>query len=673
MKKLSILFYLFCLLILFSCNENELLTPEDLFFSDVKTNATIEQLKGRWAIFQIEFEGELSAVPANIVECGRDFFEFQIENQYREFIFDDNFECTPQTNMLTWELSDGIIDLSNGIEDDQFVITKLTSSQLNFKFRLDIDEDGTLEIFKAICTRYEPPMELDIYSSTFRRITSGESRNKILFNWDSYKGYNDFSKYEIYRLDEDCNLNNSELIATITDINQTTFEDINPPALEEICYQFKLYTDKGLLTETKEYVISTSSIEVDKVNLAEPEVIGSNVTLNWEKYQGTFFSHYEIEVRNYSSGSGAGYQKSVIAKIDDIKTTTFSTELPFVENPTYIIFAYNIFGKKSYYKIEGENQRTTIFSRDEILPIDRINHFAFSPNETVVYYTNNSNLYAYDYASKTVLNFTNINSSSITFLKVFKSSFGTEIIINTTSSTKVYNPDLTFKYDLERSTFSLENLEFTNEGFWVSTDRSKLYSYRRINNKLELIDTNNLYKKTFSSSRINLKYLGQNRVLAGNANEGKGLIIAILNDGTLSDDSVPVDLNATSVWKNDSAFSPDQNYLLNFEDKTIFSTQDYKLKFTLNLSFFPMNISRNGSLILGTKNDPNPFGQDKFHEKKVRVLQYPNLKEHIYEAKGYPLALYENHLGQIISISRGFIGTLERSSPERDIFLEIIK
>jgi hypothetical protein len=48
-------------------------------------------------------------------------------------------------------------------------ITELTANRLVFKFQFDVDSDGELELFKAICNRYEPPVEIDIYSELFYR------------------------------------------------------------------------------------------------------------------------------------------------------------------------------------------------------------------------------------------------------------------------------------------------------------------------------------------------------------------------------------------------------------------------------------------------------------------------------------------------------------------------
>jgi hypothetical protein len=62
---------------------------------------------------------------------------------------------------------------------------------------------------------------------------------------------------EIYRLDVNCNVDSAELIATITDINQSSFIDANPPTDKEICYLFKIYTNEGLFSESSPVNVNT--------------------------------------------------------------------------------------------------------------------------------------------------------------------------------------------------------------------------------------------------------------------------------------------------------------------------------------------------------------------------------------------------------------------------------
>jgi hypothetical protein len=672
MNKILLFFGFIFLLLISGCSNDDDLTKKanDAFLSGALTSATTEQLGGRWALFQIEFESKITDVPESFPECGRDFFDFQAGGEYREYIFDDNFECTPQINMLSWTFSNGIVTASNGATTDRWVITELTADRLVFKFQFDVDSDGELELFKAICNRYEPPVEMDIYSGTFYR-NKIDSNDKIALKWDAYRGYNQFEKYEIYRLDASCNVANAELISTITDINQSSFIDVTPPTDKEICYLFKIYTNKGLLGESSPVNVNTSDIEVSPVNLSPPSLNNSIVNLNWERYQGYYFSHYEIEVRNYSSGSGGGYQEEQLAVINNVETLNYPVELPYFANPVFVIHVYNIFGRRSQTVIQGQNQQSTNFVRKGILPIDSIQFTAFSPNESVLFYSNYSKLYKYNYTTNSVEGSTELNSSSIVFVKVFESSFGTEVIVNTGSEIKVYDTDLNFKYNLTTSIFSPEHLAVNKNGFWLITDRKNLYSFSRTNNKLTLISTNNLYKQSFSSSTINVMDLGQNRILTGNHTKSEGLIVGIDANGVLSN-AVPVNLNATSQWKNNSLYSQNRQYLLNIEDNTLYSTNSYDLVTKLNQNFFISGVSNDGSLILGTNNNPIS-SNSTFHEKKLKTLSYPALKEQTYDAKGYPHVIYQNHLGQLVSISKGLIGSLKFNAEERDIFVEIIK
>lgn len=670
MNKALFFFGFIFLLIISGCSNDDDTLSNDSFLSGALISATNLQLEGRWAIFQIEFESEITDVPESFPECGRDFFDFQSENQYREYIFDDNFECTPQINMLSWSLSNGIITVSNGTESDLWVVTELTSNRLVFKFRFDADSDGEPEIYKAICNRYEPPVEMDIYSGTFYWDNFVDNRDKILLKWDIYRGYNEFEKYEIYRLNVNCDSSNPELISTITNINQASFIDETPPPYEEICYLFKIYTNEGLLGESSAITVDTSSITVPMVNLSEPNLNNSIVELDWEQYQGYYFSHYQIEVRNYSSGSGGGYQEEQLSVINNITILNSSVELPYFANPVYVINVYNIFGTRSQFVIEGQNQQSTAFVRAEILPINTIRFAAFSSIESILFYSDFSNLYRYNYNTNSVESSTELNSSSIVFVRVFESSFGTEVIVNRGGTLKVYDSDLNFKYDLTTSISSPEHLAICENGYWLITDRENLYSFSRINNSLALISTNNLYNQSFSVSRINIMDLGQNRLLAGNYTQSQGLIVDIDANGVLSN-AVPVNINTTSQWKNNSLFSKEEQYLLNIEENTLYSTDTYELVSQLNQNFFPSGKSNDGLLILGTNNNP-ASSSDNFHEKKVRTLSYPGLSEQIYDAKGYPYVVFENHLGQLVSISKGLIGSLDESTPQNDIFIEII-
>jgi hypothetical protein len=77
-------------------------------------------------------------------------FRLQAGGAYREYTFDDNFECTPQINMLSWTLSN--ITATNGTAIDRWVITELTASRLVFKFQFDVDLTVSWNYLKPYAT-----------------------------------------------------------------------------------------------------------------------------------------------------------------------------------------------------------------------------------------------------------------------------------------------------------------------------------------------------------------------------------------------------------------------------------------------------------------------------------------------------------------------------------------
>jgi hypothetical protein len=674
MNKVPLFCSLAFLIIITSCSKDDDLTQNELFFDGALASATSEQLEGKWSIFQVEYENERVDLPASYVECGRDFFEYQSNGSYREYLFNDNFECTPDVQMLTWTLSNGIIRVNNSSEMDQLVITELSSDLLVFKFRLDINSNGTKETFKAICRRYEPPTEMDIYSQTFVWDNSDPHNEEIYLKWDGYRGYNNFEKYEIYRLDEDCDVSNAQLISTITNVEKTFFIDESPDPYEQICYVLKIYTSTGILGESRPLTVSTYLIDVGAVNLAVPVLNGTDVQLNWEPFEGYYFSHYQIVARNHSSGTGANYVEEEIAIIDDINVTDEIISLPYFENPIFVVYVHNIFGFKTRFLVEGQNQRSSNFNREEILSVGNMKFVTVSPNEPVIYHSDFTNLYKYNYKTNIEEASIVLNSSSINFIEFIQSTFGDEIVVSIGSTIKVYDTNLNFKFELESPdrSFYPENVILSKNGYWLFTDRTKLDSYSRTGTSLSLISSNSLYDKRFSGSEINLIDIGQNRILIGNVTQSQGLIVGINDNGELSNvaTAVAINLYPRNIFK--SLFSKDEQYVLNPSNNTIYSADTYNLITTLNSKFFTSGISNNGKLILGTNNNPET-SSTSFHEKNVKILNYPDLSEQVYESKGYPQFLFQNYRGQIISISKGTVGTLSRNSPEKDLFLEIIE
>ena len=93
-NKTNIIFnflILFLLTLTISCsNDDDSFSNED----EIQTDAKKEDLAGIWSIYSVERNGIKSNVPATTEECGRDFFSFQKDGIYKEYLFDNSF-CTP--------------------------------------------------------------------------------------------------------------------------------------------------------------------------------------------------------------------------------------------------------------------------------------------------------------------------------------------------------------------------------------------------------------------------------------------------------------------------------------------------------------------------------------------------------------------------------------------------
>ena len=260
--KLKFYFLAFFAFYLFTAcsNEDDIFDSNANFYSNANTSVLENDLLGTWAIFNIEFEGNLTAIPINYEECGRDFLVFLENGIYKEYIYENN-NCNYTSNTLNWSLSNGVITLSNqSNESDDAVILKLNKSDLIFKTRIDIDGDNELDVFTAYLKPFTPK-EIDLVSDTFYRNTATAYRNQISYTWQAYKGNDEFVSYEIYRSSGlNCSKSNAVLIETITDKNNINFTDFTPPKEERLCYFLKTNIKSGVLGESDIQTIDTYTV-----------------------------------------------------------------------------------------------------------------------------------------------------------------------------------------------------------------------------------------------------------------------------------------------------------------------------------------------------------------------------------------------------------------------------
>ena len=670
--KNKTVYFLFIIVFFLSCSKNDdsSETIND-FFSDADRSASIEDLVGIWSIFSAEFAGQKAEIPINYAECGRDFFIYSENGVYTEYLYESS-SCEPQINKLAWELNNGILTFTNALgQTDAYVITKLNSEELVFKARFDVDEDGELDVFIFTANRYIPE-EIDLVTNTFTQNSDETFENLLSFTWGAYDGFNRFNRYEIYRsAGKNCSKANSELIATITNVNTTEYTDLTPPAAESLCYYLKVYTDKGLLGESNFYNVNPSFfIRIDAISLNEPVVSDNNISLSWEPSKSPYFSHYEITVSNFGEGSGSGFQEYTIVEIDDIDVNTYIDENPpYLENPFYKVYAHTIFGNKSALRDSKSIGFWEVpFKRKEVIDYKRIISLDVDPEAPIVYFygelsgdgITESNIRRYNYNTQETESISDIAPQSQTYsgIKVFNSpENGKELVIQQGIELHFYDATtMEFKYAIDpEGVFSFMDFTYAPESdLWLLASGSEIFTLKRDNKNLSLIDSAPHFTKHQGDLWHRLFVLSNNRVLIGHPNEPNSIVKTLDNNGLIvSTETVDFSIR---VFNNEKTLNNIfAEYVLDAVENRLYSTNTFQQIESFEFPNFPTATSTNGVKILGTNNDPDwQVNTDSPYKKEVVIYDRNSKLVQDITSLGYPHFVFENFNGNIISISTGF-------------------
>lgn len=662
------------------CSKDNEESSEDPFYTGRLSGATSEALYGAWAIHKVQFNGVTENVPENSNDCGRDYLEFKPDGIYSEHYLTDTYDCSYDEASASWDLQDGILTISNGLnESEELVIQSLTSNQLVFRVRFDLDDDGKKEILIMTAYRYTP-VDRDIYSYTFTRNTNPEHTNKLRFDWLAYQGNNPFGRYEIYRSNGVCSKANATLVSTITNKDQNFFIDEDPPAAERLCYYFKLYNSEGLLAESIMYEVETRTIEVPMVQLQKPEVSGNAIALTWEPYPGYYFSHYEIAVRNYTSSIGYYSQEYTIATIEDPNTLSYTdTAPPFIKDPVYAIYAVNIFGTRNIHQIEGGNIWEVLYSRPELLSFSTIEKTALSETSPVIFLYGRGEdgysfkLCSYNYETSTTVACADVSPNIYTEvdMKVISTPFGEELIFPSGSEFLAYNAsDLTYKYHLtNQNNINYQDFMVLDNGLWVLSDRNQIYTLTRNQETLTLVDQEFHFANMQSYTGYKLLDLNSGTVLLGHPNEPTSIRYTIDESNLLTLSQRDIPLRMLSLY-----YDPVNQLIINGGNKTLVDAASFEVANTYTYPAFTDGVSSDGSYVFGSKNDPQGSSSGLYpHEKNVYIYETSPGTDRAIATKGYPHFVFEGDNGKLMSISSGMLrDNLERQSQKNDIFIEEI-
>ena len=667
-----------------SSDEDDSSLQSDPFYQGALINADLKLLNQYWSVYEVNYQKKTAEVPKTYGNCDRDFFTFLNDGSYREYII-PNSACIPDEQGLQWRFDQGVITLENSFKDyNEMVIVELTANKFIFRAKYDIDDDGVEDVLQFLAKPYQPN-ETYFYSNNL--VKDDSISNKIRLTWSEYAGINNFDRYEIYLSGKDCDLSKASLVGIIRDKEITYYEDMNPPVETFFCYFLKVYTDKGLLFESYSVGISGDVMDVPGVRLEEPIVQNDRISLQWEKYDGLYFSHYEVVVKNFLDGSASLYQEQTLLQISDINTTSFTdASPPFINNPVYEIRVYNKFGRQNYYNPQAViSAREAQYTSDRVVDLQNVYNLAPSPSEPVVFINgerdnlSNSYITRYNYQTLQVEAISNTttygNGNGRNDLKVINSSIGQEVMYLKYDGIAVFDPTtLQFKYNLKiNESGSLEDFIYLGNNRYLLLDDKYAYTVLRDYSNLTLIDRQEHFTQGQSNYGYYVLQINNSRIIIGNRDKAQSILFTISTDGTLVDKST-LDIPITGRSGRETIFNSKDNTIVNFNENRIYDVSSGSLR-SFEQPYFPLAINSSGTKVLGTSNDPQwHIEATSLHEKKVRTLDLISSNLNIFETEGYPHYLFENHLGQIISLSTFFKRTKASFSYERsDFFIEIVE
>ncbi len=651
--------------LMLGCSTND----TDNFYNGALTTAISSDLFGYWEVYEIEYNGQIEDVPVKFTDCGRDFFEYRETGIYQEFLFLDS-DCKTNMNQFQWELKNGVITLKNNVVGTKdFVITKLENGEIHFKTRMDVDEDGKLEDVTLFAINTYP-RDFSFMDQTFKPEVVATEEGLVRFNWEPYSGSNTFQKYEVYRsAGENCSRTNAELVATITDVNETTFADLTPPVSGKLCYFLKVYTDLGLLGETYLKTIPTYLIPVEPVKMNEPMVLNNTIELSWAASETPYFSHYEVLVANHEPGIGDGYQDISVAIINDRNTTSWIDENPpYLENPYYYIRAYNIFGNYTDYSNEVTLYWQVPFKRPEILPLQQILSYAVDPTEPVVYLFGKESgdaysdypIFRFNYDSQQTEAISSINPGLLSGfpIKTIVSPYGKEVVVPQGAELYFYDATtLQFKYAVDpEGPSSMEDLNYdTVRDVWVLSDNDNMFTLERNNASLKLVDIAPHFAQHQGSAGYEFIILKNGQYLLGHPNETTSLVFDLDANGNFTG-SQSVNIQFRSFYTNERLlYSSTGDVLLDTQGQQLFSSVTFQNAGAFARPNVPSGISVDGSTIFGTDNEYDWGINNLSPHKKEAILFNRNTSAlTTIETIGYPHILFENFRGEVIGISSGF-------------------
>ncbi len=177
-------------------------------------------------VIQGIFTGEAPTISINSPVSPAEFYED--ENIYFSALIEDD-ETPPQDISVEWFSDlDGVIFSGN---PDQSGLSSFNTNSLSKGVHLitvkAVDEDD-----------FQSSKTIQVSTNAIKGVTLNTPElvnGNVVLKWTKFEG-SDFLMYEVFRTDENCSDAGKELLATIGDINQTSFTDSLVPLAYQACY-----------------------------------------------------------------------------------------------------------------------------------------------------------------------------------------------------------------------------------------------------------------------------------------------------------------------------------------------------------------------------------------------------------------------------------------------------
>src|SRR5690606_9399134 len=112
-----------------------------------------------------------------------------------------------------------------------------------------------------------------------------------------------------------------------------------------------------------------------------------------------------------------------------------------------------------------------------------------------------------------------------------------------------------------------------------------------------------------------------------------------------------VDIPITAIRHWETLINSANGTLVNFQENRVYNLASTAYR-SFEQPYFPLALSTDGTKIIGTNNNPEwTIERESLHSKQVQILDLNSSNISVFNTEGYPHYLFENHLGQIISLS----------------------